>query len=80
MAPRWTTLEVELVDLLGEREPGDRHLVLDRAGLLLADLRREQVAHDLLGLVLALHGGGDDLVIGRLLPVELQLAHCVQHL
>jgi len=76
----WRLLEVELVDLLGEGEPGDGHLVLDRARLLLADLCREQVAHDLLRLVLALHRGRDDLVIGRLHPVELQLAHRVQHL
>ena len=58
-------LEVEFVYLLGEREPGDGHLVLDRARLLLADLCREQVADDLLGFLLPLHGGGNDLVIGR---------------
>jgi hypothetical protein len=72
-------LEGELVDLLGQREPGDRHLVLDRARLLLADLGIQQVADDLLRLMLALHGGGDDLVIGCLHPVELQLAHRVRH-
>lgn len=73
-------VEVELVDLLGQRQPGDGHLVLDRAGLLLADLRGEQVTDDLLRLVLALDRGGDDLVVGRLHAVELQLAHRVQHL
>jgi hypothetical protein len=39
--------EVELVDLLGQGQPGDGHLVLDRACLLLADLRGEQVTDDL---------------------------------
>jgi hypothetical protein len=72
--------EGELVDLLGERQLGDGHLVFDRACLLLADLGAQQVADDLLRLVLALHGGGDDLVIRRLHPVELELAHRVQHL
>lgn len=72
--------EAELVDLLGQGQPGNGHLVLDRAGLLLADLRGEQVTDDLLRLVLALDRGGDDLVVGRLHAVELQLAHRVQHL
>jgi hypothetical protein len=72
--------EVELVDLLGQRQLGDGHLVLDRARLFLADLGVQQIADDLMRLVLALHRGGDDLVIGRLHAVELQLAHRVQHL
>ena len=39
----------------------------------LADLGMQQAADDLLRLVLTLHGGGNDLIIGRLHPVELQL-------
>src|SRR5690606_35846520 len=36
--------EVELLDLLGQRQPGDGQLVLDGARLLLADLGGEQVS------------------------------------
>lgn len=57
--------EVERVDLLGERHPGDRHLVLDGARLLLAELSRHEVADDALRLVPAFHGGGNDLVAHR---------------
>src|SRR5690606_20387220 len=49
------SIEVELVDLLGEGQPGDGHLVFDRPRLLLADLGIEKVADDLLRLVLPLH-------------------------
>ena len=73
-------LEVELVDLLGQRQLGDGHLVFDRARLLLIDLRLQEVADDLLGFVLSLHRSGDDLVIGGLHAVELELAHRVQNL
>ena len=38
--------EVEVVDVLGQRQLGDGHLVLDRARLLLGDLGREQIADD----------------------------------
>jgi hypothetical protein len=58
-------LEVELVDFLGQRQLGDGELLFDRARLLLADLGVQQVADDLLRLVLPLHGRRDDLVIGR---------------
>jgi hypothetical protein len=40
----------------------------------------EQVADDPLRLVLALHGGGDDLVIGAAHAVELELAHGFENL
>jgi len=36
--------EVEVVEVLGERQAGDGELILDRAGLLLGDLRLEQIA------------------------------------
>jgi hypothetical protein len=64
-------IEVEVVDVLGQRQLGDRHLVLNRARLLLVDLRDEKVADDPLGLVLPLHGGGDDLVVGPRMPKSL---------
>src|SRR5262249_21600149 len=38
--------ELEVVEVLGERELGDAELVLDRARLLLADLGLEQIAED----------------------------------
>ena len=41
-------LEVELLDLLGQRQFGDGHLVFDRTRLLLADLGVQQIADDLL--------------------------------
>ena len=73
-------LEVELLDLLGQRQLGDGHLVLDRARLLLTDLGGQEVANDLLWFVLSLDRGGDDLVVGCPHAVKLQLAHGVQHL
>ncbi len=72
--------EVEFVQFLGQGELGDRHLVFDRTGLLLADLGIQQVADDLLRVVLTLDRRGHDLIVGRLHPVELQLSHCVQHM
>ena len=73
-------VEVEVVDVLGQRQLGDGDLVLDRARLLLGDLGVEQIADDALRLVLALDGGGDDLVVGGLHAVELELAHEVEDL
>jgi hypothetical protein len=54
------------------------HLVLDRAGLLLGDLGGQQVTDDARRFVLALDGGGHDLVIGAAHAVELELAHQVR--
>jgi hypothetical protein len=42
-------LELEVVEVLGERRFGDGELILDRACLLLADLGIEQIADDALG-------------------------------
>jgi hypothetical protein len=39
-------VEVELLDILGERQLGDGELVLPRAGLLLGYLGREQITDD----------------------------------
>ena len=73
-------LELEVVEVLGKRQLGDGELVLDRARLLLADLGLEQIADDALRLMLALDGGGHDLVEGGLHAVELELAHEVEEL
>lgn len=72
--------EAELVDLFRQRQLGDRHLVFDRARLLPADLGVQQVAYDLLRFMLPLYRRGDDLIVGGLHAVELQLAHRVQRL
>ena len=40
----WRTLEVEVIEVLGERQLGDGELVFDRARLLLVDLGAEQIA------------------------------------
>ena len=70
--------EGEVGDVLGERQPGDRHLVLDGARQLLVDLGLEQVSDETLGFVLALDGGGDDLVEGGAHAEELQRSHHVE--
>ena len=72
--------EAEVGEVLGERQLGDGELVLDRARLLLADLGLEQIADDALRFMLALDGGGHDLVEGGLHAVELELAHEVEEL
>jgi hypothetical protein len=38
----WRTIEVEVIEVLGERQLGDGELVFDRARLLLADFRVKQ--------------------------------------
>src|SRR5207247_302622 len=72
--------EVEVGEVLGERQLGDGELVFDRPRLLLADLGAEQIADDALGLMLALDGRGQDLVEGGLHAVELELTHEVEEL
>ncbi|WP_455569312.1 hypothetical protein [Tritonibacter scottomollicae] len=72
--------EVELVDLICERELGNCRLVFDRPSLLLADLGVQKVTDDLLRLVLPHHPFGDDLILGGRHAVELRRAHRVQHL
>jgi hypothetical protein len=47
-------IELEVVDIFGEWKLGDRELVLDRAGLFLADLGAEQIADNTLRLMLGL--------------------------
>src|SRR6516162_6441759 len=73
-------VELEVFDVLGEWELGDRELVLDRSGLLLADLSGKQLADDALRFMLALDGGRHDLVEGGLHSVELELTHEIEDL
>src|SRR6266496_964739 len=58
--------ELEVIEVLGERQLGNGELVFDRARLLLVDLGGEQVADDALRLMLALDRSGHDLVEGGL--------------
>src|SRR5467141_3994311 len=74
------TVELEVIEVLGERQLGDGELVFDRARLLLVDLGSEQVADDALRLMLAFDGGGHYLVEGGLHTVELEFAHKVEQL
>ena len=70
-----SVIEGEVVDILGQRQLGDADLVADRACLLLSDLRRQQIADNMLRFMLTLHRRGGDLVERRLHAVELQLRH-----
>src|SRR4051794_6028200 len=65
----------EAVEILGERQLGDGHLVLDRARLLFGDLGGEQLADDARRLVLALDRGGYYLVVSRPHAEQLELGH-----
>jgi hypothetical protein len=73
-------LELEVGEVLSERQLGDGELVSDGARLLLADLGVEQIADDTLRLMLAFDSGGHDLVEGSLHAVELELAHELEQL
>ncbi len=74
----WRAVELEVVEILGERQLGYGELVFDRACLLLIDLGGEQIADDALRLVLAFDRGRHDLIEGGLHPVELKLSHEVE--
>src|SRR5215470_2870936 len=76
----WCAVKYKAVEILGQGKLGDGELVFDRAGLLLADLSPEQVADDVLRLVLTLNGGGHDLVEGGLHAVEAELTHEIEDL
>src|ERR1700761_1431918 len=67
--------ELEVVDILGERQLGDRELISDRTCVLLRYLRLEQVADEPLRLMLALERSGVNLVVGALHAVELEFTH-----
>ncbi len=72
--------EVEPGQLLDQRQLGGRHLVADRARLLLRDLGLQQAADDLGGWMLALERVAQHLVVGGPHADELELAHQVQNL
>src|ERR1700732_85329 len=55
-------LELEVVEVLGERQLGYGELVLNRTRLLLADLGVEQITDDALRFVLAFDSRSHDLV------------------
>jgi len=71
-------VEREVVDIFGERWFGDRHLVFDRARLLLGDLGFEQIADKALWLELAFDRCCEQLVIGVPHAVDLEFAHHVE--
>jgi hypothetical protein len=70
--------EVELFDVLGQRQLGDLELVADGACLLLGDLGFEQISHNTGWFMLALDARCHDLIIGLAHAIELQLGHGVQ--
>jgi hypothetical protein len=72
--------EVEVVDVLGQRQLGDGQLILDRARLLLGDLGAEQIADDARRLVAALDAGGHQLVIGGAHAEELERRHQLENI
>ena len=72
--------EVEVGQLLGRRQPGGRHLVLDRARRLVGDLDLQQRTDDLLHRMAALEPLGEDIVVGGAHACELQRRHHRQHL
>ena len=74
----WRSVELEVVEILGERQLGYGELVFDRACLLLIDLGGEQIADDALRLVLAFDRGRHDLIEGGPHAVELKLTHEVE--
>ena len=67
--------EVEVGQLLGRRQPGRRHLVLDRARRLVGDLDPQQRTDDLLHRMAALEPVGEDVVVGGAHACELQRRH-----
>jgi len=64
--------EVELFDVLGQRQLGDGQLVAHGSGLLLGDLGLQQITDDAGRFMLAFYACGHDLVIGATHPVELE--------
>src|SRR6202167_4317671 len=70
-------LELEVVDILVERQLGDRELISDRTRVLLRYLRLEQIADEPLPLMFAPARGGVNLVVGALHAVELEFTHHV---
>jgi hypothetical protein len=67
--------EVELAQPLHHRELGVAHAVGGGPGLHVGELRRQELAHDPFGRVLALGRQRDDLVEGRPHAAQLQPGH-----
>jgi hypothetical protein len=67
--------ELEVGQLLRQRQLGDGEPILDRARLLFGDLGLEQLADDPRHRVLPLEPVGDHLVKGSTHAGELQLVH-----
>jgi len=65
------TVELEVVDVLGERQFRDRHLVFDRARVLLRDLRFQKIADHSRWLVLPLNGRRHHFVVRGAHAVKL---------
>ena len=72
--------EVEVVQILGQRQFDNGELVADRSGLFLGDLGSQQVTDDAGWLVLALDAAAHDLVISTAHPIEVEAAHQVEDL
>jgi hypothetical protein len=62
-------LERVVADVLGQRQLGDRELVLDRARLLLRDLGLQEIADEALRLILALERRGQRLIVSAPHPI-----------
>ena len=75
-----STGELELGELLGQRQLGDSELVFDRTGLLLGDLGFEELADDPLHRVLALQPVGHQLIEGGPHAGELEGTHHLDNL
>ena len=67
--------ELELGQLLGQRQLGGADLIADRAGLLLRHLGAQQVAEDLLHGSLPLQPVAHDVVVGGAHAGELEFGH-----
>jgi len=73
-------LEGEAIDILGQRQLGDRQLVSDRSGLLLGYFGLEQLSGKPLWLMLALECRGEQFILGVPHAEELELAHHGEHI
>ncbi|MNW03518.1 hypothetical protein D3C71_1994680 [compost metagenome] len=72
--------EVVVIDILGQWQFGEGDLVFDRPGLLLGNLRLQQVPDDTGRFVLTLDAGGHCLVVGAAHTEQLQRTHHVEDL
>ena len=72
--------DIEIGQLLGRRQLGGRHLVLDGARLLVGDLGLQQRTDDLLQRMTALEPVGEDVIVGGAHACKLQRRHHRQHI